>query len=351
MFCFLALSIGCAGSGRRGQNASNEPEPQLVADFDNGLKLLEAEDYEQASRAFESLLVNNPTSEFEIVTLFNAGAAREGMKDCQGAADRYRKVVALAEKIPQLKSQSLYRLSFAYECLGQDEKVIATLSDVRRTAFHFPEETLQAELPARLAAAYARLGNSQQAKVYYDQADKGLASLKLTFKTKAKYNGLLARTLFFMGRITLPDQRAQENPDVYLENVRALQPYLHQAIELEAPIWSDKAFKQLKNSYEQLWTVIAQAQFSKSKDPMVRQNSERLHKIEIAKSAALALAKLKMLQSLQEVRGGFLEKLNFFIAGQEKKLHKLVAENSETTLPSMESRQREGLRRQGRIRK
>jgi tetratricopeptide (TPR) repeat protein len=345
----LVFFIGCGSAAKKTVDTNPPPNPQALADFNRGLQFLETEDYDEASRVFEAILVRNPVSEFELVTMFNAGAAREGLHDCKGAADRYRKVIAASSKIaPQLHSQGLYRLSYAYECLGNDAKVIASLLEVRNHVNSLTEDILQAELPARLAAAYARVGNNKTAKFYYDQANKGLALLKVSYRQRAKYDELVARILFLMGRINQPDEHAKDKPKAYLENIRLLQSYLYQSIELEVPVWSEKSLKQLVNSYEQLWSYVDEINAASS-DPLVKENLERKMRLQIARDADKALLELKSYQTSEGKSGGLVSKLSFVVAKQEQRFRQLVAANAETTLQSKESRDREGIKRKGRL--
>jgi hypothetical protein len=344
---FLIVIVGCASTSK----GPKPPEARAVAQFDKGYKFLETEDYTQASLIFETILVQNPATEFDMVAMFDAGAAREGMRDCKGAADRYRKVAFAAHgAVPQLKAQALYRLSFAYECLGDDTKVIASLLDVQKESGNLTEEIIRAELPARLAVAYARVGNSHQATIYFDQANRGLSELKNMHRTKAQYRDLIGRTLFFMGRVNLPDDKVKDRPRAYLENIRALQNYLYQAVEMEVPTWSERSLQQLHNAYEQLWSFVDDVH-TNAQDPLIRENQDRKTRLDIAREAIKSLETLRNYQTTPEQPGGALYKLNFIISREQQKFNQLVASNANTTLPSLEDQKREGLRREGRTKK
>jgi hypothetical protein len=150
-----------------------------------------------------------------------------------------------------------------------------------------------------------------------------------------------------MGRINQPDEHAKDKPKAYLENIRLLQAYLYQSIELEVPVWSEKSLKQLVNSYDQLWSYVDGIN-APNADPLVRENTERKMRLQIAREADKALLELKNLQTSAGKTGGLVSKLSFVVARQEQRFRQLVAANAETTLPSAESREREGLKRKGR---
>jgi hypothetical protein len=65
-------------------------------------------------------------------------------------------------------------MSIMYECLGQDTKAITSLLDARKRGKDLPFETQVAEIPGRLAAAYARMNNRTKALEYFNQASEGL---------------------------------------------------------------------------------------------------------------------------------------------------------------------------------
>ena len=347
----IPFGLGCSLFHKKSDTAASPPpDSALMVQFDKGLKLLEEENYNSASLTFERILNQNPTSEFELVTMFNAGAAREGLKDCKGAADRYRKAVAGARgKFPQIESQSLYRLSFAYECLGMDAKVITSLLEVKSRSLGLGDETVLTELPARLAAAYARAGNTALSREYYDQANKGLEDLKVSFRSRARYAEVLARTLFFMGRLNLPDERIKNNAKAYIENLRTLQPYLAQSVALNAPTWSEKSFHQIANAYDTVWNYVDRSPSDEKQDKLLKENQDRRYRLMIAKEASRALENLKILNNVPLKPGSFADRLNRMVQIQEQKLTRLLSDNSVTTLPSEEARKREGLRREGRF--
>ncbi len=338
----LILSLGCASSKKRESTATPAPDSRVMVEFEKGLKYLEEEKYEMAARTLDQLLVDKPASEFDLVVSFNAAAAREGMKDCKGAAERYRRIFNVAKtKFEPIANQALYRLSYAYECLGADAKVISSLLDLRKKTNGIAEDISLAEIPARLAAAYARVENRDLSLQYYDLANQGLNQLRVNFRSRAKYDDVMARTLFYMGRLTLPDERAKVKPKAYLENVRALQPYLVQAVIMDVPTWSQKSYQQLSNAYARLWDYVEQVKSSETKDVLLKEVEDRNARLAIAREAMISLGTLrKMVTTVpikpQSVPGEMLQ----FIDGQDKRFQSLLSANAVTTLPSLESQKR-----------
>lgn len=135
--------------------------------FERANTFLDAEDYKSAVKYFKKLLGQYPSSNFELLALYNLGTAYEALNLCGSAVNRYRRILRTSSgKFPRLEAKAMFRLSYAYECLGRDDKVVASLLDLRKRASQLEEAEAVAELPARLAAAYSRLGNDVSAKKF-----------------------------------------------------------------------------------------------------------------------------------------------------------------------------------------
>ncbi len=247
----LVLLAGCASTKKI--SAGNDQQEEKVTQYDQGMRALEHEDYDEAAQIFDRLLVQKPATELDLVVLFDSGAAYEGKGDCARSLDRYRQVVrSSAGKFPRIEGEALFRSSLMYECLGQDAKAITSLVDAKKRGKELPFETLNAEIPARLAAAYARIGNRDKALQYFNQASKGLKQV-VTQGGRGLQVERVAHTLFLMGRLSPSQRMAAVEPGTYLQSVSMQQPYLLQAMELNNAAWSTRAQDDLKLAYDNLW--------------------------------------------------------------------------------------------------
>ena len=189
----------------------------------------------------------------DLVVLFNSGVAYEGMGECKKASERYRQVArSSATKFKRIEGEALFRLSLAYECMGQDAKTVTALIDAKRRGKDLSFETVNAEIPARMAAAYARLGSRAKAMEYFNLASQGL---KATVARGAGHvhKDLLARTLFLMGKLSPTQRSASVDPGSYLQSLSMQQAYLLQAMEFNKAPWSGKAEDDLKTGYRNIW--------------------------------------------------------------------------------------------------
>lgn len=251
------LSLAMIAALSACSSTSEKPaEPEVPPDlpvFEQGVRALDQQRYEDAAKIFDKLLVAKPASEHDLVIIFNSGAAYEGMGNCAKASERYRQVSrASAGKYAAIESQSFYRLSLMYECLGQDVKLITALLDARKRGRGLPPETLNAEIPARLAAAYARMGNKQKALDYFGIASKGLKKV-IADKTGKRQTDALGQTLYLMGQLSSVQRRAEGDPVAFLQGLSMQQPYLLQAVETHHPVWSKRAAEDLETAYDNIW--------------------------------------------------------------------------------------------------
>lgn len=241
-------------------------------EYRTALALLEQRKCNEALGTLDKFLQANPVSPWTQAAQLNAGRALECLARWTEAAERFRGVVQATSAAQKLQTMALYRLSFAYEALDQDQQVIATLSDLEKRKRNLPEEIANGEMPARMAAAYARVGNFDRAVYFYRQAETGIARLRQ--ETGGKIPEWLPRTLFFMGEMS---RRAAtwDGFELVLRPLGRGQIYLLQAAELGQSPWSDRAADDLVAIYESLWNAIRNAPVAEdgSGDPLLAQRA------------------------------------------------------------------------------
>lgn len=333
MVSLMLTLAACSSSGDK-KNAvdlkAGEPNPA----FERGLRALERQEYEEAARLFDRILVSQPGTELELVTMYNSGAAYEGLGNCPKAAERFREVVkASAKNFLRMEAEALFRLSLMYECLGQDTKAVAALLDARKRGKQLAPEVANAEIPARLAAAYSRLGNRDKALEYFEIAGQGLKAIvaRSTGSTRPQTE-LLARTLYLMGKLNPQQRRAEASPDSFMQSLSMQQPHLLQAIEINHPVYSPKAADDLEIAYENIWKYRLESPQEK------RQFYER------GLQVSRELRRLRLPDAnplVDEVYAG-LDKT-------DARLNAELAKLAVTTRQTPESEKREGLKQQGRL--
>lgn len=254
IFLTLIFNLGCSSAKK-----AKEADAQLMAEeakrprFELGVKALDNSRFGDAAKIFDGLLVSKPGTELDLITLYNSGAAYEGMGDCPRAAERFREVVrSSAGKFKRIEAQAFYRLSFMYECMGQDNKSITALLDAKKRSADLSFAVANAEIPARLAAGYARIGNRAKALEYFALADKGLKKI-IAQEEGRRQHEILAQSLFYMGQLNPAQRRAEGDPVSFLQGLSLQQPYLLQSVEMNSSPWSGRAHDDLTLAYENIF--------------------------------------------------------------------------------------------------
>lgn len=326
----VLLLTACASSGPKKPVVT--PGEEKTPALDQGLHAMEQEDYAGAAQIFDRLLVQKPASEVDLVILYNSAAAQEGLGNCAKASERYRQVVrSSAGKFSRIEGEALYRSSLMYECLGQDTKTITSLLDTKRRAKELSFDILNAEIPARLAAAYARMGNREKALQYFTQASRGLKQVVSQNGVRVKTDRV-ARTLFLMGKLNPSQRNAEAEPTTYLQSVSMQQPYLLQSIELGDPTWSPRAADDLKVAYDNVWKF-------KIEDPEKRREfyTRTLQTIN-------ELRKIRMPRADPKVDTVFA-----VLDQTERQVQNELSRFAESNPLTPEAQKRQGLRREGRL--
>jgi len=327
-------------------------EPDVPKDLRRALKALNESQYEEALALFERYMWKEPTSPYTQSAQLNAGRALEGLGRWSEAIERYRSVAVATEGVaPKLQAMALYRMAFCYEALGEDQLNIATLIDVSNRSAYLPEEVATAEVPARLAASYARAGNFDMALKYYNAAERGIVRLKrLAAEDKEKMREWLPRTLYYMGTMSL----RRVSWDDFESALRPLaygQTYLLESAEWGMEPWSDRAAKDLISFYSDLWRVIETAPVPTGvEDPVVARREVQARQWARSASVMEYIQELRARIPPQVLEGGApsssqVKTILEFLSALDGRIEKLLAQR-----PAGEGLTPESLERLSRIR-
>lgn len=223
------------------------PIPDAPKLYREAFDLLEKRDYAKSDELFQKMLRTNPTTNWTLAAQFNRARALEGLGRHQEALTIYRGVAETAKRAPRLQGLSLLRAGVLYEALGEDDKSLAALKDAERRSRHLPVEVAQTELPARLAAAYARERNFAEAERYYNLAEGQLARLRSQIPAGDQPEWV-PRILYAMGHRPLGEV-TWERFESSLVPIERSQIYLLQSAELGISPWAEQAAQELIASY------------------------------------------------------------------------------------------------------
>ncbi len=325
----LSIVVSC-GTARKATQHVQDPAPQAAANapdvYKQAMHHLEQEKFADAFASFEEFLSRNPASPYTQVAVFNSARALEGLNRWNEAVERYRSVMKNTDRAPFLQALAIYRISFCHEALGNDSQTVAALVDAQRRSTDLPEEIAVAELPARLAAAYARVGAVDEAIRFYNRAESGVSRLRSRGGKGSDLPEWLPRTLYFMGRMSLR-QISWEAFEITLRPVGKAQLYLLQAAELEYGTWSEKATKELIQVYESVWSVLQNIPAADSEEGILQRREAQKRQLELAALTMNSLRELRAARSPTTKDGSEHVKAIFaFVDRLEENISQLIEE-------------------------
>lgn len=318
------ITVSCVSTGNK-----NMSEDKFSSEFERGSKALEDKDYPLAAQIFDQLRTGQPTSETDFIALFNAAVAYENMKECQQAAIRYRQVIQGAvKKYPRFQAQAHFNLSSVYDCLGDDTKAMSSMLEARKLKAYLPPQLVWTEMPAKLAAYYAELGDRTNAMKFFDEASQGLKRVGSENADSKKFNERMARILFLMGRLSDRDMAMQTNPVRSLKAVEFQQAFLLQSVEMDKDPWSRDAQIQILTAYRSVSRWMAKPNYE-GKD--------------VIQEALIQLRALKGIRFPKESERS--SEMFAQLEGEEKKWMAYLAKAAEVNRLTPESQKRDGLKR------
>lgn len=265
LIIMLLYIIACSVSEVRPQI-----DPKERAHYEIGLDLINQSKYEEAESKIKALLNQFPSTRWLASAHYHLGYALEMQQKYAEAAEMYNKVVEYHQGVHSKEEvEALYRLSICFEALSNDDKVILVLNQLAPGLKYLSKEVAETEWPARLAAAYARKGNHEEAKQYYLKADAGLRKIKSgTFLDSSRW---LPKTFYSMG--VTPEARlnfvSTQDFENFLTSFSASQIWLLRAIETKVNPWNEMAAKHLLLVYSKSWYYIDHLPPEENKDKML----------------------------------------------------------------------------------
>lgn len=331
------------------------PNPETVRQFQLGVSALDSEQYEKALKIFDSIAAKDPVSEFEVIVVFNSAASLEGLGQCQEAGKRYRRVGQLTpQRTSKIRAQASFRLSYIYECLNQDTKVISALLEASKRAALFSPEIAQAEIPARLAAAYARLGEMKMAQKYLDEAERGMISLQAIWENSAQKKDLMAKTYYLMGRPQVAKIEIEPRvPHTFLsyerfaQNLDLLQGYLLRSVFLGSETWSKRAYEELLESHDILWNKLNDL----TKIPAAEVDYQVIQqaKAKLAERAVRSLDTLQLMRLPDKDEPALVGQLFAEAERKEKRLRTYISKLGPTNPLTSEAKSRQSIKKAGKV--
>lgn len=319
-------------------------QDQVLAMFEQGNQLMDAKDYRGAIKVFDQARIDQPASTLEGLLLFNSALSYQMLGECKPAYDKMRAVVRFNYKQnPRLAVSAKYKMAESLSCLGLDNKAIVLMVEIYRQRHLLPAATGQAELPARLAAMYARVDQQVMAKKYLAVAEKGLQQMGSNLK-------VLAETLFLMGdfsKITGDQAGWKKNMTSY----SIYKKYLIRSAVLNQEDWSQRAFVGIQKAIDQMWSDYESLAInSQAKDAVLEKRRVNLEKQELLKAMLSQMIQSKLLVTPEAKPNKIKQELLSYFVKEEAKVRNVAASISSGPETTTEADKLNSIKREGRIR-
>lgn len=275
---WLLMSCSLFPTQRSQQAQLANPETKELATIEQQMK---SKKYEAAIAGINVFQSEYPYSLSLQKVRFLKGNALEELERWTEAEQTYKSISVISERNqPEISAMALYRLSYVYEALGDDQRVITTLFEAAKYVQYLPVEVVNAEIPSRLAMVYAKENNAKEATKWLAEADKGL---KKTLDTRQEplTNEWLSQIYYNMGSIST-HQLSVDNIMTIIQGQQAVQKYLIRALQYSDPTWSAKALAKLKSTYMDLWRAIENYPEPSGYEPLVAQKMKKDEQIRLA---------------------------------------------------------------------
>lgn len=348
-YSMLVVALGACASLRTSELFSGaQLDPRVRAEQESELQkadqALESEDFPAAEKLYSTFQTRFPTSIFYQRAQFGRAKAIENLDRWSEAAELYRQTVdATRSRQPEIAAQALYQLSFCYENLGDEARVLASLKDALQLKGHLTPEQAEAEIPARMAASYNRMGRVKEADQYFIEADRGIQKIR-ALKNSAD-SVWLSRTYYQMG-VFSTNQVGFENLQASLDTLKMVQTFSLLSAEAGGQPWSKKSAQGLMMNYQDLWKTIQQIPLNKAMDPGAAQREQADRQVNFTRQLLTLVNELKSYRTPEPGSESAEAKELFKFIGQlEKQAQDFLYVLRERNPLTPEAQKRGGLKR------
>jgi hypothetical protein len=285
-FVFLLLLSSCGlFSGKK--NPREGVRNLRIDAGEKGLKraedLYENNYYQKAIDQIESLETKYQSTYLEPEYHFLKGKSYLQMTELDKAEDSFRAAYHLWTRSEAGRAKSLYYLALVYEQQNQDDKMIASLLELKSLPNQLQERVYKLDIPAKLSSAYSREDNLKEAKRYSEIMEAYLKKHVANKKLPSESLNLVAKSLFEIADNSLKNWESRDFEEK-LDSLKYSQFYLLRAIEMGVSPWAEKAMYLYEQSYRELldyilsdWTNLY---YQKNKVSARRDQKRKLRQLE-----------------------------------------------------------------------
>lgn len=344
--CFLGLVwLGCAST----QSGGEPIDPRVRAEQEKEMRpadqaLLNLK-YPEAEKLYLDFQKKFPASVYFQRSQFGLAKSLEGQGRWAEAASLYRRTFETTRnQQPEIAAQALYEISFCYENLGDEARVLASLKDALAMKEYLTPEQALAEIPARMAASYNRMGQTEEAEKYFHEAARGIHQLR-SAHTMDHTGDWLAKTFYHMG-VFSTNQLSYENLQSHLDTLKMVQIFSLRSAEAGGEPWSKMAATELTVNYRDLWNTIRQIPMNQAMDRGAARREQMDRQVNFTGQLLTLMNELRTYRS-PEHREESPEASELFLAlgDMERQAHQFLNSLSDRTPLTPEAKKRGGLKR------
>jgi len=251
-FCLCFLITHCRSFTKKAKTVSFSEDQ--INQMDQALVFMQNQEFLNGAKTYDELSQALKDSSSQSLMLFNAGVAYKEAGQCDKALLRLRKLLDRSLKDPSFKARGLMEISYIYECLGDEELVFLSLKDAGQVRVSLPWILNQVVYPARLAMAYARLGQISKAEHYKSLSLTKILQSKTAFSSEQELSEQVSRMFYLMGRSYVKKEHIQ--PEAFFKAFPYHQLFLLQSLFFKHKTWSDLSQKELENLFDKLLFAV-----------------------------------------------------------------------------------------------
>lgn len=349
MLCFMTLILSSCTLFEKKEVTGLPPDPAIKAQQEARLKEAEEQfdkrNFSKAVQLYEKFRKDFPESIFYQSAQLGLAQSLEAQGQYSPAINLYRETIeATRGNQPWIAAAALYYSSFSYEALGDEARVLASLKDALALKKHLKEEVALAEVPARLAASYYRIGETADAEKYFQMAERGV--IQLQAKDEKPDKVWLSHVYYQMG-VFSTQQTSFETLRAHLDTLQMMQKFSLRSIEADGKPWADMAFQGLKDNYHDLWSGIQTVPLNKSLDLAAAQREQKEVKIQLVGDLLTMINELKNYKVPESPMTPNVNSLFNYLDEIEKQGQMILTNAGEYTPLTPESQEKQGLRKEG----
>lgn len=288
IFGLVLFLISCSTTTKVTESPKYSNHPNEQQDLKMAQKKADESQWGAALELFDNFTIKYPNSVYTQAAVLAKADMQMKLQLYSEASVSYRSVIEKTREFqPEIAATAMYKLSYPYEEMGDEARLIATLEDAMKFQEHLDPGITAAEIPARIGAAYLRLGMLEESRKYFFQAQNGISRIKSMEPDK----DYLASIYFRMGNFST-HQGSFETLKVLMETMSGLQIYMLKCIELGAEKNSQVCYDQLLNYYQEFYEQIQKAPLNQTLDRQAALRQQRFTQAQLTES---------LLESIQDL--------------------------------------------------